>query len=636
MTARTHPPTRTLSGHPDLAQLKRQAKELLNAFTTGDPEAAKEVHAHYRGAKVASFELHDAQLVLARAYGFESWPRFRAFVDGVTVRRLVNAVREDDVDVVRAMVMARPELVHVDVAENDEHRALHHAVLTRRPEIVRVLMEHGADARKGIWPHRAATTAFTLASERGYDEIVSIIETEERRRSSGAPLGTLSPSIASGLMDAFRRGDEDAMIATLDAHPRLMTAADANGRTALHWAAACLWPKLMAWLLDRGADAAARATSGDTPLDVIGDEAELGRSAEIPALMKSIAEVLLAHGAASTARVAIATGDAAWLRARQAEGRIGNGSRLLSHAVAAARPDMLTLLLDLGLDPDEATRVEGLEETIPTWGEPLRACAISGNAPLAEILLAHGANPNTNVYAASSAMYEAYRRNNPPMIALLERHGGRLTAVAVAELGLVERAATLLVEDAEGKTAEGIAGPASSVAQDLLWGAIESPSPEIVQLALAAVDWPPADGRWHGILENGLYLCAQSDRGRHLKAFRLVLDRCDPNVSSRRGTTLLHEVAASRGGLTAADRVAYATVLLDRGARLDVRDDLLRSTPLGWACRWGRVELVALLLERGADPVEADAEPWATPGAWAAKMGHDEVQAVLRKRIILA
>ena len=104
------------------------------------------------------------------------------------------------------MVTARPELVDLDVAENDEHRALHHAVLQRRPEIVRLLMQHGADARKGIWPHRAATTAFTLAVERGYDEVVRIIEEEESRRSASAPLSALPPG-AAGLMDAFRRGD---------------------------------------------------------------------------------------------------------------------------------------------------------------------------------------------------------------------------------------------------------------------------------------------------------------------------------------------------------------------------------------------------------------------------------------------
>lgn len=618
-------PTRTLSDRPHLDQLRRQAKELLDAFRAGDAEAAKEVHAHYRQADRATFALHDAQLVLARAHGFDSWPKLKAFVDGVTVRPLVDAVREGDLDTVRSMVTARPELVHLDVAENDEHRPLHHAVLQRRPEIVRFLVQHGADARKGIWPHRAATTAFTLAAERGYDEIARIIEEEENRRSAGHALKALPPEVAAGLVDAFRRGDEDAMIATLDAHPQVMRAVDATGRTALHWAAACLWPKLTAWLLDHDADPTARANNGATPLDVIGDEPELWTPAERPHLMKSIAEMLLGRDSPSTARSAILTGDAAWLRARHADGMLANGNGLVSHAVAVDRPDMLALLLDLGLDPDESGRVEGLEEVVPTWGEPLRACAMSGKVSMAEILLAHGANPNTNVYAATSAMYEAHKRREELMIGLLERHGGRLTAVAVAELGLIDHAARLLAEDAEGRTAEGIAGPDSSVAQDLLWGAIECPSPEIVKLALTAVDWPPDDRRWHGILENGLYLRPESDRNRHLEAFRLVLNRCDPNVSSRRGTTLPHEVAASRGGLTANDRIAYARLLIDRGARLDRRDDLLRSTPLGWACRWGRLELVKLFLARGADPIEADAEPWAAPKAWAQKKGHTEI-----------
>jgi ankyrin repeat protein len=84
--------------------------------------------------------------------------------------------------------------------------------------------------------------------------------------------------------------------------------------------------------------------------------------------------------------------------------------------------------------------------------------------------------------------------------------------------------------------------------------------------------------------------------------------------------------------LTPERRLAFAKPLLDTGARLDIRDDLLKSTPLGWACRWGRIEAVKLLLERGADPVEADAEPWATPLAWAEKKGHREIVECLRQR----
>jgi len=84
---------------------------------------------------------------------------------------------------------------------------------------------------------------------------------------------------------------------------------------------------------------------------------------------------------------------------------------------------------------------------------------------------------------------------------------------------------------------------------------------------------------------------------------------------------MLHEAVSRDHGVG----VQLATILLDAGARLDVRDNLLKSTPLGWACRWGRVEMVKLFLARGADPMEADAEPWATPRAWAEKMNQTEI-----------
>jgi ankyrin repeat protein len=77
--------------------------------------------------------------------------------------------------------------------------------------------------------------------------------------------------------------------------------------------------------------------------------------------------------------------------------------------------------------------------------------------------------------------------------------------------------------------------------------------------------------------------------------------------------------------------VAFATMLLDAGARLDLRDYLLESTPLGWACRWQRPQLVRLFLERGADPVEAEAPQWARPIAWAERQGNREIIELLRE-----
>src|SRR5262249_32830031 len=93
------------------------------------------------------------------------------------------------------------------------------------------------------------------------------------------------------------------------------------------------------------------------------------------------------------------------------------------------------------------------------------------------------------------------------------------------------------------------------------------------------------------------------------------------------GFTILHHLASHD---KAENRLIRATMLLDAGASLTIRDSLLQSTPLGWACRWGRIELLRLYLERGADPVEVDAEPWATPLAWATKRGHHEIIELLR------
>ena len=68
---------------------------------------------------------------------------------------------------------------------------------------------------------------------------------------------------------------------------------------------------------------------------------------------------------------------------------------------------------------------------------------------------------------------------------------------------------------------------------------------------------------------------------------------------------LLHFTAARQSDLSGKDRARFAAMLIDHGARLDIRDDLLKSTPLGWACRWGHRELVELLLQRGAPVARA-------------------------------
>jgi ankyrin repeat protein len=361
----------------------------------------------------------------------------------------------------------------------------------------------------------------------------------------------------------------------------------------------------------------------------------------------AVADLLLKRGAELTARAAVALGNSDWLRARHAEGtlmsRIDASGGLLRIAVSHNRPEILALLLECGFDPDERTRFRevGGDEVVFTWGMPLWQCAASGKHEMAKMLLARGADPNADVYASGTPLNVAYGRRDWGMVELLERHGGRLDAEAVGCYRLTARARQMLA-DATGAPSD---GPGGKVPEQLLSGAACGGDSEIVRLALEHVDWPQHDPRWFSILEQPLRIWnhgsrfwanTEWDRSTYLTCFRLVLARCDPNLRGRTdgqqfGLTTLHSVAGSREHVTADERVAFATMLLDAGARLDLRDYLLKSTPLGWACRWGRVELVKLYLERGADPVEGDAEPWATPLAWARKRGHADIERELRR-----
>jgi len=228
------------------------------------------------------------------------------------------------------------------------------------------------------------------------------------------------------------------------------------------------------------------------------------------------------------------------------------------------------------------------------------------------------------------------------MVKLLERHGGVVYAANAGYYRDAELARRLLADEAAGRLREGTLGAGETVAEALLGSGATGGDPEIVRMALERIYWPLDDERWYRRLWDPLCFWnhmpgiptgnPELDRSTYHECFRLLLARCGPNLRPKRfGPTALHEVAAMRGHITADEVVEFATALLDLGARMDVRDELLKSTPLGWACRWGRVEMVNLLLQRGADRVEADAEPWARPQAWAEKMGRGDVLAALNR-----
>ena len=82
-------PAKSLPSNPSLKHLKYQAKDLLHALRQGNAAAAartREFHPKYarmsdEDIRAAKLSLADAQLIVAREYGFDSWPKLKHHVE---------------------------------------------------------------------------------------------------------------------------------------------------------------------------------------------------------------------------------------------------------------------------------------------------------------------------------------------------------------------------------------------------------------------------------------------------------------------------------------------------------------------------------------------------------------------------
>ncbi|MGH9887841.1 MAG: ankyrin repeat domain-containing protein, partial [bacterium] len=92
--------------HPNLRQLKNQAKDLLRAVGRGEPDAFADLNEYHPERPLpADTKLADAQLVLARSYGLASWPRL------VLACEVTDAICHDRVDALRALIVKHPTLI---------------------------------------------------------------------------------------------------------------------------------------------------------------------------------------------------------------------------------------------------------------------------------------------------------------------------------------------------------------------------------------------------------------------------------------------------------------------------------------------------------------------------------------------
>jgi len=241
--------SKTLPSRPNLEQLKNQAKDLLKAHKSGDVESLKrfrDSHPNFSSASekeisAATFSLSDAQWIIAREYGFASWPKLKAhleslqFETGDSMELFKRALATDDAVFLRKLFERFPQMkakVNEPVAAFDSPALIQ----VRSPEMLDALLEAGADinGRSSWW-----AGGFGLLDCAGPELAAYAIKR-----------GAVVTAHA-----AARLGMTDQLRALISADPDLVHARGGDGQTPLHFASTV---EIAGLLLQHGADLDAR------------------------------------------------------------------------------------------------------------------------------------------------------------------------------------------------------------------------------------------------------------------------------------------------------------------------------------------------------------------------------------------
>ena len=297
----------------------------------------------------------------------------------------------------RKLIKSRPELVGMDMAENDEHRALHFAVLRRDPAMVRLLDARPARTRAKAFfrtatrlppsPWRATANSPKSSPRRGGRTAPAPDREVPQRRRLPCP-GPDQPG--------HPRDDNEAAIALLTADPALVRACDRNGATpstpprrpaATKWSHGCS-PAAPTRIIPT-CNPSLPSTTPPSPPPIISlpsPTASSGPARPSPSAPPSLWQPR-SHPRIRPPRP-------------KPPAQHRSARRLLSLAVRHGQLETIRLLLDLGANVDERTLLENLEEPFESAGKPLWLAADLGRRDIAELLLDRGANPNANLYAS--------------------------------------------------------------------------------------------------------------------------------------------------------------------------------------------------------------------------------------------
>ena len=528
---------------------------------------------------------------------FQHWSGGR----GVDVWAMIYAAATGDLDTIKTLVAREPALVSCQM---EYFKPLRFAVRENQRAVVDYLLEQGADPADS-----AGETLVTIARDRGYQDLAAHLGSLLESRYHIVPAGE---TIAAAIK-AFEGAQVRAL---LQKQPELLHAADGAGNQPIHWAALTRQIDIADYLLECGADINARRPDGARPIDLTyGDYHYRSWYRDLPpnGLRKHELMVgwLVARGAYCDISIAAKMGWHHRVRelldedpslANRLPPYDGYYSGLpLRCAASTGHLEVVRLLLQRGANPNEP------EPGIAPMGGSLHAAIGGKHYETAKLLLEHGANPNAPVESSGNCMLMAKHVGAPrEFISLLASYGGVLGAELACYDGNAEILAAMLHANQQLDIDAGI-GPLIGEGHRQCLELVLRHQPDILKRqGIRGNAWwdsgmpkNTADAQW--LIEHGL----------------------DINSGNWLGITLLHRCAGTVN-------TEMATVCLANGADINALEALYSSTPLGWAAREGKKEMVEWLLDKGANPRLPEEEPWAQPLAWAQRRGHHEIVALLQ------
>ena len=506
---------------------------------------------------------------------------------------MLCASRAGDLDQVQALGSSRRELIR---CEYNYTPPIHFAVREGHLPVVRYLLEQGADPTYRTYPFQ--DSLLTMARDREHHDVAQFLLDSLSRRFP----------VVEGLahfLRAAQGGDLNHIQSILARDPSLARASDDTGDTALHKAAEGGHLDIVLALLEAGANIDAVRADGMRPINCA---LRLRKSTDTHA--GNLVEVLLARGATYNIYIAAVLGDRDYVKnALLRDSALANfddssHSRPISAAARRNDLEMVKLLLANGADPS-------LPEKGAPLGEALWIAVYQRQPEMAKLLLDHGANPNTAPESSGSALFQA--RGDDYLTRLLIEYGAEDKSGDMEQFRMhVGDNAILEVEETLKKNPELARNEAAFWGEGILSGPAKSAHREMIELLIRYGARVPDVSKW------GRFYYF-----KHYEIGALLLENgMNPNHMNWHHVTLLHDMAQEGD-------IPKARLLLDHGADINAVDEEYRSTPLGFAARWGQREMVAFLIERGADPNKSNAV-WSTPLAWARKKGHAEIENDLR------